>query len=157
MICTRQFRPIETGLWGAPSPSDSRRNCCLAGFFTVHGRSSWLEFGAGVHGWSSWLEFMDGVDGWSSWMELMAGVLFCGENVFNSLPRKLLCLGRFWRIVWIHPFLSNHPGAIHPIIQIIQCKTASAARYLINSSPNTNDELCLFSYLYPSSMTVQFS
>ena len=25
-------------------------------------------------------------------------------------------------------FFSNHPGAIHPIIQIVQCKTASTAR-----------------------------
>ena len=51
-----------------------------------------------------------------------------------SIPCRASC---FWRTGWIHPFLSNHPGAIYPIIQ--NCprqKTASAARmHGINSSP----------------------
>ena len=45
----------------------------------------------------------------------------------------VFAIGRFWRIGWIHPFLSNHTGAIHPIIQNRPiCKTVSAARNWIN-------------------------
>ena len=33
--------------------------------------------------------------------------LFGAQILFNSLPRKLFCFGRFGRIVWIQPFLPN--------------------------------------------------
>ena len=48
------------------------------------------------------------------------------------LTRKILK-----NIGWIHPFLSNHPGAIHAIYQIVQCKTniAASARNWINFAP----------------------
>ena len=49
---------------------------------------------------------------------------------------------------------SNRPGVIYPSIQIVQCKTASAARNWINSAPQCRSNyLCLFFCLYPSSMT----
>ena len=38
------------------------------------------------------------------------------------LPRKIL------KSRMNHPFLSNHPGAIIPILESVQCKTASATR-----------------------------
>ena len=41
----------------------------------------------------------------------------------------------FFKSSWCNSsFLSKHPGAIHPIIQIVQSKTASAARTFTFSS-----------------------
>ena len=57
----------------------------------------------------------------------MSSLLFGGPNLLISLLRQLFYLGRFWRIGWIHPFLSNHPGTTLPILQIVQWKTAIAA------------------------------
>ena len=53
-------------------------------------------------------------------------------QLLAALLHSFISLGRFWRIGWIHPIFSNHPGAIHQILQIVHCKTASGAR---NSSP----------------------
>ena len=58
------------------------------------------------------------------------------------------CLGRFWRIWRIHPFLSNHHGVYHPLIKIVQCKTASVARNWINSSPQTEATTFAFSSVF---------
>ena len=51
-----------------------------------------------------------------------------------------------WRIGWIHAF-SNHPGAIHPILQIgpLQ-KTARAARNWLNSAPPPQTEATTFAF-----------
>ena len=54
-------------------------------------------------------------------------------------------------------FSSNHPGVIHPIIQIVlvqHCTVASAGRNLINSVPLTAATILAFSLcsIYPSSM-----
>ena len=81
-------------------------------------------------------------------------LLFWGKNLVNSLPRQLFCLGRFRRIGWIHPFVSNHPGAIHPII--VQCKTATTARNKFFPT-NRTDNICLVFCLYPSSMFPKLS
>ena len=50
-----------------------------------------------------------------------SSLLFGGQKLFNSLKNISFSL--------------NHPGAIHPIIQIVQCKTARAGRKWINSAP----------------------
>ena len=42
-------------------------------------------------------------------------------------------------------FCLNHPGEIHHVIQIVLGKTASAARNLINSSPQTEATTFAFS------------
>ena len=79
-----------------------------------------------------------------------------GRNIFNSLPHYLFCLWQFWRLGWFHPFLSNHPGAIHIlyVVQIAQYKTASEARNWINSSPQTETTTVAFIsvFIYPSSI-----
>ena len=54
----------------------------------------------------------------------------------------------FWRIGWIHPFLSNTPCAIHHIIQNRPKQTASAARHWINSSPQTEATTFTFSSVF---------
>ena len=74
-----------------------------------------------------------------------------GEEFIQFLA-ALAISSWLWRKGLIHPFLLTNPGAIHPIIQIVQCKTASAARNWIKLfPPNRSDDLCLFFCLYPSS------
>ena len=74
----------------------------------------------------------------------LLGLLWCyAGSALGILP------GWFWRKGWIHPLLSNHPGSNHYLIQIVQCKTASAARNWINSFP---PRISLFFCLYPFSM-----
>ena len=51
-----------------------------------------------------------------------------GEEFIQLLAALAILPRTIWRTGWIHPFVSNHPGAIHPILQIVQCKTASAAK-----------------------------
>ena len=66
-------------------------------------------------------------------------------KVAVSVCRAAVLTRAIWKIGWIHPFLSNHPGANHPIIKIVQCKTDSAARNWINSSPQTEGTTFAFS------------
>ena len=67
-----------------------------------------------------------------------------GEEFIQFLA-ALAISSWLWRKGLIHPFLLTNPGAIHPIIQIVQCKTASAARNWIKLfPPNRSDDLCLF-------------
>ena len=50
---------------------------------------------------------------------LFANLLLSNFSI-NIIPPILFFSNMFilfWRIGWIHPFLSNHPGAIHPFIQ----------------------------------------
>ena len=49
-----------------------------------------------------------------------------GMELIQFLAAQLFW--RFWRLGWIHPFLSSHPGAIHPIPETSRCETASAER-----------------------------
>ena len=67
------------------------------------------------------------------------GRRFClgGEFIQFLAALTILPWGWFWRIGWIHPFLSNHSGATHGIIKIVLDKTASAARNFLNSTPQT--------------------
>ena len=61
--------------------------------------------------------------------------------------------GRFWRIGWIHPFLSNHPGAVHPNIQNRPRQNSWCGKNLNTFfPPNKSDDLWLFFCLYPSSL-----
>ena len=74
-----------------------------------------------------------------------------GKNVFNSLPRKLFCLGRFWRIGWIHPFKSYWCNSFYNSNRPVQnSKRGKELDKLC--PPNRNDDLYLFCLLYPSSM-----
>ena len=68
----------------------------------------------------------------------------------SSLPPLLFYLGRFWRIGCIHPLLSIHPGAIHPIIQNRFRQNSQRGKEL--NKPNRSDDLCIFFCLYPFSM-----
>ena len=49
---------------------------------------------------------------------------------------------------WIYPFIVYHPGAIHPIIQIVQWKATSTARNLINSALQTESTTFAFSSVF---------
>ena len=70
---------------------------------------------------------------------------FWEQNLFNSLPYYLFCTRKILKKMMNSSFSSNHPGAIHPILQI-QCKIDSSARSLINSvPPNSSDDLYLSS------------
>ena len=40
-----------------------------------------------------------------------------GEELIKFLAALAFCTRKIWRIGWIHPFISNQPGAIHPIFQ----------------------------------------
>ena len=73
-----------------------------------------------------------------------SSLLFGGQKLLNSLKNI--------------SFSVNHPGAIHPIIQIVQCKTARAGRKWINSAPppNSSDDLYL-SFCHYLSSTVWLS
>ena len=42
-----------------------------------------------------------------------------GHNLFNSLPRQLFCTRKILKIMTNSSFSSNHPGAIHPIFQMV--------------------------------------
>ena len=58
-----------------------------------------------------------------------------GEECIQFLAvLAILPIGRFWR-KRIKPFVSNHPGATHLIIQIVLCKTVTAAINCINFPP----------------------
>ena len=53
--------------------------------------------------------------------------------------------GRFWTIGWIHSFPSNHPGAIHPILQMVivqnvKCTCRSVVAPVLSS--NLCDDSC---------------
>ena len=74
-------------------------------------------------------------------------LLFGGKNLFNSLPRQLFPPGRLKNRM-NSSFSLCHLGATHPFLHIILvqfllffisswCKTASAARNLLNSVPQT--------------------
>ena len=62
----------------------------------------------------------------------------------------------FFKSSWCNSsFLSKHPGAIHPIIQIVQSKTANAARYKF--SPQTEAMTSTFSSVFILPLRVQVS
>ena len=45
-------------------------------------------------------------EGWREKQRQRSSRLFEGQNLFNSLPRYLFCLGRFGGKGWINPFLT---------------------------------------------------
>ena len=50
-------------------------------------------------------------------------------------------------------FSSNHPGAVHPILQIFLLQNSLRSMELMKyCPPNSSDDLCLFFCIYPSSM-----
>ena len=61
-----------------------------------------------------------------------SSLLFGGQKLLNSLKNISFSL--------------NHPGAIHPIIQIVQCKTARAGRKWINSAPPPRTAATTFTF-----------
>ena len=52
------------------------------------------------------------------------GCLFWGQNFFNSLLRQLFCTRTILKNRMNLSFSSNHPGAIHHILQIVLVHTA---------------------------------
>ena len=72
-----------------------------------------------------------------------------GQNLFNSLPRELFCAGTILKNRMNSSFTSNHPGAIHPILQIVLVQNSySTARNLINSVPHTAATTFAFSSVF---------
>ena len=67
-------------------------------------------------------------EGWKQKARQRSSRLFGGQNLFNSLPHLMFCLGQFER-----------KGLIHPtFLQINRGKTASAARNWTNFVPQTD-------------------
>ena len=70
----------------------------------------------------------------------------------NRTPHSFACINISFAGL-SSSFCFKSSCCIHPITPIIQYKTASAARHWTNSSPpNTSDDLCLFFFLYNSSI-----
>ena len=69
-------------------------------------------------------------------------LLFEGKNLFKSLQNRMNS-----------SFSSNHPGAIHPILQFALVQNSKRGKELNKlRSPNSCNDLCLFFCIYPSSM-----
>ena len=74
---------------------------------------------------------MNTIEEWKRQKKRQRSSLLVSWVIIYSIP----CCASYSVLPWtILPFLSNHPGAIHPLIKIVQCKTAKAARNWINSS-----------------------
>ena len=74
---------------------------------------------------------MNTIEEWKRQKKRQRSSLLVSWVIIYSIP----CCASYSILPWtILPFLSNHPGAIHPLIKIVQCKTAKAARNWINSS-----------------------
>ena len=89
---------------------------------------------------------MNTIEEWKRQKKRQRSSLLVSWVIIYSIP----CCASYSVLPWtILPFLSNHPGAIHPIIKIVQCKTDCVARNLINSSPqNRSDDLCSFASVF---------
>ena len=80
--------------------------------------------------------------------------LLVGQNLFNSLLRQLFALERFEDKDEFILFFPNHPGAIHPILQIVLLQNSQRGKKFNNlCPPNNSDDLCLLFYINPSSMS----
>ena len=67
-----------------------------------------------------------------------ASYIFCTRLISNNM------------MTW--SFSLNHPGAIHPILQIVLVQNGQRSKEFNNfCPPNSSDDLCLFFCLYPSS------
>ena len=64
----------------------------------------------------------------------------------------ILSIGRFWRIGWIRPIVSNHHGEIHPINQIVKCKEFNKFTHQTETTT-----FGLFFCLYPSSIILSLA
>ena len=84
---------------------------------------------------------------------LRSSLLFGGQNLFNYLPRQLFCTRMILNRRINSSFSSNHPGAIHPILQFVLVQN-SLRRKDINKfwHPSSSKDLCLFFCIYSSSM-----
>ena len=76
------------------------------------------------------------------------------EFIYFLAALAIFCLGGFWRIGWIHTFLSNHPGALHPIIQNCPRQNSKHGKEFNKFfPPNRSDDLLSFllslSFFYP--------
>ena len=71
----------------------------------------------------------------SAWGEEFIKCLAALAVLPRTILKNRMNSSFFFKSSWCNSsFLSKHPGAIHPIIQIVQSKTASAARTFTFSS-----------------------
>ena len=61
-----------------------------------------------------------------------------GATFFQSLPRKLFCLGLFVRNDWIQPVYLKETVEFNRFFQLDRDKTASVARYWTHFAPQTD-------------------
>ena len=63
-------------------------------------------------------------EGWRQTKRQRSSMLFGGQSLFNSLPCQLFCTSMILKKRMNSSFSSNHPGAIHPIFQIVQLQNS---------------------------------
>ena len=89
-----------------------------------------------------------------------SSLVFGGQNVFNSLPRLLFFARTILKNMMNSSFSLNHPGAIHPIFQIVLVQNSwHGSRQGIEKflSPKQQRRPLPFFCLYPSSTAYDYN